>query len=539
MNTSILKLSALSVCCAAALSACGGGGGGGLADTAATGTTSVLTAATGSTSTSSATTSSSTSTTTTSSSSSSSSGSTTSSGSTATSSNPTDLCAGVSVTGRQLVNYSALAKPAKLTPVTDPDFGTKIIRITDAKADWNSGVSVPAYGTIQAWNADESYLILYVTDPLGSGGVSGSWGLFNGKTYQFIKWLDINPADVEQFYWSTTNANDLYYVDNYSIGSSYNSALTMLNVSTGVKTVIHNFANDMKSGGALAGYCPVASFMHVSGGEDPFAMSKNNDLIGLGCYQGKNGPGGSAEFYAFSYRLSTGAIGTPKLVEADVPQALPSGKGTYFYNGTSNVQTLNAATNAVVKTIAFNGQEHSDMFQNAAGDDIVAGVQFDGPSGSGALMWANLTTGTVSTLIGEQTGDGYPPSGVLVSGRAYKNPGWVAEAITGCPAGTNGNCSGSTPKATSNPQTFLDQEVLLANVDTGAICRIAHNRSTGNYNNASTSNYWAQPNVIVSPSGTRVLFASDWGDANPKSPTVNANAVTDTYVVELPGYKAN
>ncbi|MHB9052201.1 MAG: hypothetical protein ACYC3R_10185, partial [Thiomonas delicata] len=39
--------------------------------------------------------------------------------------------------------------------------------------------------------------------------------------------------------------------------------------------------------------------------------------------------------------------------------------------------------------------------------------------------------------------------------------------------------------------------------------------------------YWAEPHVVISPSGTRLLFASDWGG----SPDV------DTYVVTLPGFR--
>jgi len=56
---------------------------------------------------------------------------------------------------------------------------------------------------------------------------------------------------------------------------------------------------------------------------------------------------------------------------------------------------------------------------------------------------------------------------------------------------------------------------------------LAHHRSAGNYGNASQSSYWAQPNVTMSPSGARILFQSDWGDA-----------MIDTYVLELTSYEA-
>jgi hypothetical protein len=446
-----------------------------------------------------------------------------------------DLCGTAGVRTKVAIPYSALAKPAKGAVVTDPDFGATIRRITDVRADWDSAVAVPAYPTIQAWNADESLLILYVTRALSDSGRQG-WALMDGRTYAFKGWLDINPADVEQFYWSTSNPALLYYVDNHQSGSTNYDALTVMNVVTGAKKVLHDFAPDMLDGGRLAAVCPYSP-SKVSGGGDPFFMSYDNDLIGLGCYLNRNGPHGAAAFGAFSYRISSDTIGAVKILEADVPQALPSGNGTYYYSSETSVTVFDPVSNAARRSIPFNGYEHSDMLRGAGGDDLVAGAQYDGPSGSGTLMVANLSKGGVKTVIGKANGDPYPPSGTLVSGKSWRNPGWVAVAVGGCPSGSNGNCRHSVPSSARNPATYLDQEVLLANVETGRACRVAHHRSSGNYSNSSNSNYWAQPNVIISPSGTRILFASDWGVADPHKVSVDGDAVVDTYVIELPGYR--
>ena len=212
------------------------------------------------------------------------------------------------------------------------------------------------------------------------------------------------------------------------------------------------------------------------------------------------------------------------MTEAEVPQATPSGTSTFYYQDGDPTQAwvLDPITQAVQRTIAWSGVDHSDLLRNAAGHDIIVGSQYDGPSGSGNLMWADLTTGGVHTLIGEATGDGYPTPGTLTSGRAYRNPGWLAVGITG---------------EINQTSTYLDQEVLVANVDTGKFYRVAHHRSTGNYYNADDSNYWAQPNVIISPSGTRILVQSDWGAGMPGPGVVaNPNAIVDTYVIELPAY---
>jgi len=304
-------------------------------------------------------------------------------------------------------------------------------------------------------------------------------------------------------------------------------------------TVLHDFASDFKPGGALAlAVSGAGTITKVSGGEDPFAMSEDNDLIGLGADLNKTS-GDVEEFAAFSYRISTGAIGLAFPAVGSVPQALPSGSGTYFYQNTNGVQVLDALSNQVLRTLPFDGQEHSDMLRNAAGDDIVAGAQYGPPSGgaTGTLIWVNLSKGgAVHTLIGPANGDPYPPAGTLVSGRAYKASGWVAVGITGCPSGSTGNCQGPTPTVSGTPKTYLDQEVLIANVDSGAIYRVAHHRSAGYYNNATKGNYWAQPNVTISPSGTRILVPSDWGCANPSAPVIDPSAIIDTYVIELPGY---
>jgi hypothetical protein len=73
-------------------------------------------------------------------------------------------------------------------------------------------------------------------------------------------------------------------------------------------------------------------------------------------------------------------------------------------------------------------------------------------------------------------------------------------------------------------QRFLDQEIAIANVNNGVVCRVAHHRSAGQEGRIG---YWAEPHVNISPRGTRMIFASDW----------NNGTTVDTYVVELPSYK--
>jgi hypothetical protein len=345
--------------------------------------------------------------------------------------------------------------------------------------------------------------------------------MYDGTTYAFLKFLDINPGDVEQFYWSHTDPVKLIYIDNREMSGAILMRMMQVNVETGVQTVQHDFAPDVKAQGwpttgpVRAGY--------------PFYSGGDLELWGLGA-GGIPNVSDQLGLNAFGFNAKTGKVtrynGIPVAqARGTTPFPLKSGKGWAWPDWANHTTVVFDLNGNIVRTVAFDASEHLDSAVNAKGEDLLVGTQYDDAhgNGNGNLMVANLTTGEVYTIIGEKTGDGYPRTGTLVGAGAWKNPGWCAVGIVG------------EPKQSA---TYLDQEVMLANVDTKEVYRVAHHRSTGNWSNAPQSNYWAQPNVTLSPSGTRILVQSDWGDGNPSNPVINPDAQVDTYVIELPGYKA-
>ena len=150
------------------------------------------------------------------------------------------------------------------------------------------------------------------------------------------------------------------------------------------------------------------------------------------------------------------------------------------------------------------------------GHDLFLSVIFTPPPGGndqedvGSLVSFDMETGERRVIIGFATGFPYPPSGTHVSAVAHRAPGWAAVSSVGDPSGRD----------------LLHNEIVLANVDTGQVCRVAHHRS---FAGEGRWGYWAEPHLVISPTGTRILFASDWGNG----PTV------DTFVVELPSYEAS
>ncbi|MBU6440257.1 MAG: hypothetical protein KGS28_08495 [Betaproteobacteria bacterium] len=455
-----------------------------------------------------------------------------------------DLSAGLHDYGTSPVPYTAMTKPTLLQKVRDPDFGTTMIRITDiANGPTNNGgaaanVAMPAYPSTQAWNCNETRLILYVTTtPFNSGDTQG-WAMFDGKTYGFIQFLPINPSDIEQFWWSRTDPDILYYIDNFSLSGTTYAQLTSYNVSSGVHTVVHDFMPYLRSQGwpttgpVRAGY-PFANggYYGVAGADNRIWGLMAGGIPNINGYLAGN---------CFGFDMLTGNViryASIPLAEQRtmIPAPRLSGNG-WFWNDTNFASSANYQTWVLdgggnfLRQLSFSSNEHIDTSLNAAGQDVLLGVQFDTPT-VGNMIMANLETGTVSTIIGVANGYGYTRGESFVGSTAYLNQAWAVGSAVGSPYGTNN--SGPT----SNPTTLLDQEVFIANINTGAVYRVAHHRSTGAWSNATTSTYWAQPNVTISPSGTRILVQSDWGAGDPSNPVVNnTSLVVDTYVIELPSY---
>jgi hypothetical protein len=365
-----------------------------------------------------------------------------------------------------------LAKPAKLQTVTDPEFGTTIRRISDVVTDYGvPGVIKPAYSTIPAWNADESYLILYHTDT-GSPGHH----LYNGKTYAHIRQLNIDPPDLEQFYWHASDPDILFYVD-------ASNRLIRYHVGSSTKEVVKAFS----CGGT------------ISGGDDPMYMSWDSNVIGLRCSSG----------FVFGYRISTDSVGTTFASTSGLaPDASASGTLMFFANSTSEPYVYDFDMGYARTLNIANPFDHASLGRLANGNDTHNAVDFDGAQ-PGSLVVNDMTDASTRVVVGEATGYPYPPSGHHLSSVAFQAPGWVAVSIVG----------------TGDGQTVLDNELLLADTNPGGkVCRVAHHRSLGK---EGPNGYWAEPHVVISPSGTRLLFGSDWG----------GGSSVDSYVVELPSYQ--
>ncbi len=357
----------------------------------------------------------------------------------------TDLCQGL-VQDRDPHPMSALAQPALGQAVTDPQFRGRIRRITAAPPSGSGDAAiVPMYSTVSAWNADESRLILY--------HVGRGHELYDGRSYAFIRALDIAPTDIEQVYWHTSDPDVLFYPTG--------KRLVRYHVSSGVQETVHTF--DFCNG-------------DVGGGSDPMFMAWDSRAIGLSC-----------DATMFVYRIATDSITATAPTSGSVPQVAPSGSlalldGSVVDLGLHVLRRLDLA----------DPFEHAGLGRMANGRDTLNAVAFDpGPAGSGvgSLVTFDIQDGTSRTIVGPAAGFPYPPSTTHISTLAYRDPGWTFLSIVGDPAG----------------QGVLDNEIVLADTNSGRVCRVAHHRSWGRNNTNLQSTYWAEPHVVASPSGTRAV----------------------------------
>jgi hypothetical protein len=391
-----------------------------------------------------------------------------------------DLCAGL-VQDLRPRPLTALPRPALGQAVVDPDFGTRIRRITDVSpSEGPNAVIKPAYGTMPAWNADESWLILWHREH--------GHELYDGHSYRFVRSLRlVSPTDIEQVLWDPVDPDVLYYPSNYNAVPN----LMRYRVSVDRSEVLRHFDD-----------CPTGDWGRLlSMGNDPMYLSwgRGATVIGLSCGERK-----------FLYDIAHDTIlGTLDVEGRIAPQPGPSGRLAYFYGRVydSRLRPLRSLPLA-------SPTEHASLGLSAvSGHDLYNAVVFDPPPGGseaddvGTLVSFDMETAARKVVVGLATGFPYPPSGTHISAVAHRRPGWVAVSVVGDPRG----------------RELLDGELLLANVDSGAVCRVGHHRSWAGEGHFG---YWAEPHVAISPSGTRLLFGSDWGNG----PTV------DTYVVELPAY---
>lgn len=417
---------------------------------------------------------------------------------------PENMCDGA-ITHNERVHIPPVAKPPFGKYYKDPAFGSRVIRITDSPV---GVVQKPPYSTMQAWNADESLLLLY------RGGTKGTYHqLLDGHTYKPFRKLDIVPTDLEEVFWSHNDPDAFYYVSKYSADRG---KFKKYSVSKGKASVVADFSK----------VCGVKG--EPTGGGDVHMQSLDDDLWGFRCRPSEK------EYLMFSYRISTNEIVTKKIGEGTpwepwfAPTPAPSGE-RFWFQGTA----LGLDLETVEKKMDMaKSSEHSNVGLTYNGQDALFQTGFDpSPDGCDGDLWQgvghlvehNLESGTCRPMINESRNYPYTTSSTHISARAHLRPGWIAMSSIG--QKDDFRYFSNKRKAPA-----LLSEIYLTDTDPDNMvtCRLAHHRSFGKgAEKGGYPAYFGEPHATISPSGTRILFGSDWYDSGS----------VDSYIIELPGYR--
>ena len=401
-----------------------------------------------------------------------------------------------------------IEKPPFLSYYRDPTFGANIVRITDGQF---GEVNKAAYSTMQAWNADESLMILYRT-----GTSDGGHYLHNGRTYEEIQPLDIWPSDLEDVFWSYNDPGSFYYIsqEDDSLGHFLKH-----DALSGNETLLIDTTQICGRG------------ERAIGGYDVQMHSHDDDTFGFRCLN----PANENRSLAFTYRQSTGEvtrspIGQGTGIPADVaPMVGPSGTQSLI-----PPVLLDAQLQDTGFEIDRAQTEHASMGRTWNGDDALFSTTFlPSPRGCDDEFWLgvshlvefNLEARTCRTILNQS--DGWPPttSGTHVSATAYQRPGWVAMSSIG--ARDLHYLRMESLENRSAPVFFSEIYLVNTNPNDPAVCRLAQHRTFGREaTKGGYDPYFSEPHPTISPSGTRILFSSDWYDSG----------TVDAYVIELPAY---
>jgi hypothetical protein len=358
--------------------------------------------------------------------------------------------------------------------ITDPVFGTRILRVTDA-TDGNSGAGT-LYSYYPTFNKDNTYIAVRETlgysrakffrfDPINFTASGG-----------FV--LSSPPAGLQEYYlmWSGVSPNITFGVGGHNIWQ--------INVATQQATLV----KDLSSQG-VGGYL---TQMSKSLDDDVFAASIVNS--------------GGTEAGFVVYKRSTNTVLLRKLA-SNVNEVQVDKSGDYLivvYNdGSDDIYDLTSAPPRLIARLTGS----YGFFHHDCG----VGTVFTAAAGN-ALGYRQLADPTAIRLM---------VPGYWSYATQQDHFSMLADNEQWALASRYSSSGGPVLRP------FDNEIVKIATDGTNRVQRIAHHRSV-----AVNNNYNAQPKASISRDGNFIAFTSNWGNPNGRTDMyivqISSSATADT-----------
>jgi len=390
------------------------------------------------------------------------------------------------ISGQDEQDPSALSKPDKGVPYTDPAYGTCVVRATNHNQEGPrpdtgnfSNLMRNDYSRRNPFNANNSMYFVYAR-----GGV---WHLYDANTLDYIRVIPGVGGDAEPV-WHPTDPDVLYYLP-----TNGGTKVFAYDYSTNSSTTAADFTNRLPWGNDIHAWTKSEGAPSADGRYWAF-MVDSSSFQGLGM---------------FTYDMQTDTIiATYDFASNSRPRPdhltmSPTGDyvvvswadGTYMLN-----------RNLTTSSLIFGSGQHSDLALNSEGEDVFVWSHYsnDFPSEhSGWVVAYNLHTGEYFRLW--LIYDAGSSTSMHISGRAFNRPGWVLVSTYNPYAG--------------NDRWYNNKLMAVELKPNPTILNIAHT-----YNDQD--DYWSESQAAVNNDFTRILFNTNW--QNP------GNEDVDAYMVVLP-----
>ncbi|KQV97985.1 hypothetical protein [Rhizobacter sp. Root1221] len=379
-----------------------------------------------------------------------------------------------------LVNVPVPAdeRPPKGLPVFDAAHRTCLVRVTDHDAELRSGFARNEYSRRQAFNADDSRLIVVSQD--------GYWHLYATADLRYLGKLN-GPAGDAEPQWHPTDPAVLRYLPNNGIGMTLNE----VNVETGQTHVVADLSQRVRA------VWPTAQALWTRSEGSP---SRDQRYWAFQVDDAKWGGLGLVSYDLKEDRIvATYDFARNRKLRPDHVSMSPSGQ--YIVVSWLDAVTSFRADFSEPRVIQKKS-EHSDLAIGADGDDVYVAVDYE--ARGGPLFSVNLRTGKRTDLLKTYI-DG-TATALHISGKAFARPGWVLVS-TYADYGKAG-------------QQWLHRKLFAMSLDAEPrILELAHHHST-------YAEYFTEPQATVNRNLTRVLFSSNWG--------TRSKTDVDTFMVVVP-----
>ena len=419
-----------------------------------------------------------------------------------------------------------VAKPALGVTYNDPVFGSCVTRVING--------SRHTYSQLQAWNADQSLILL------------NSNRIMDAQTFQTVHILQFNwPASGSAPVWSPTDPNVLYYIGSIQSNAADKDGFNCPNHDRLIKyTLRRNGDTTTGTREMLQCFSEYASIDYHAGWQE---LSSDGRYLGM---VGVLPSGGGKQVFAYDVidrqkgvvmDIATTTSSSAK-VSLDWVAVSPSGKYMlvqYASNGYwryAGMESFDRATGKYIgKVSATTG--HGDLVRDTDGAEYLMQTNASNAYFLGDkhyLIKAKIpvgiilkSDGTIDINATRNTGATTPlmdigwTNGIHISCRDIQHRGY-------CVVNTDGNPA-------DKPLQPFEHEVIKLYLDSTLAVphfeRLAHTVTDEPYV-AKTPEatcpmipYWAQSHALLSPDGSKVIFASTWGE----------NCTADSYILTWGG----